>query len=396
VIARLPGDAAVRLVSDLMKTNLSLLLGLLAGAFLFVGCPVTDDDDSAEADDDYAVLGSWIDGFGVIHVISETLLISGSLPSESRYTITQFDADGRWAVGQNHSDNLWGADLWSRFEWTKVDDQVWYCQVAYAEASEADALAVDPADPTDPATTGCGGFPWSTLDSHPGPLATIGQYNDSGGFFHAVFQDAWHMGSLGAGGAVFTFSQYDNEEGWAIAQNHAGNAWFPGLWSRFDWIVSAGDVWFCQTEYEAADEATALAAPAPDATDPAASGCGGFSWSNLGVDHGVISLAGSYTDQWGSDHVVAWGSWTQDDSSYALTRWNSAEGWAVGQNASENDFNPDLWSRFDWAEVGGSLWYCQTNFAADTEATAEDTPAADPSDPATTGCDGFAWTNLTP
>jgi hypothetical protein len=384
-----------------MKTHLSLLLGLLACAFLVVGCPAPDEDDDDDLDDDddtesFSVVGSWIDGWGSTHVISETSWVSGSLPAESTHALSEFDAAAHFAVGQNGPDNAWGADLWSRFDWARVDEQLWYCQTAFAEESEVAALAVEAPDATDPATTGCGGYPWSSLSWHPGPLAVIGQYNDGWGTFHAVLPDAWHIGSLSPSGSVFTFTRYDNDEGWAIAQNHADNAWSPGLWSRFDWTVSGGGLWFCQTAYEAADEDAAEATPAADATDPATSGCGGFGWTNLGEDQGVISLAGGYTDQWDTDHLVGWDAWIQGDSEYHLIQWNSAEGWAVAHNGADNAFNPGLFSRFDWVEDAGSLWYCQTAYAAADETTALETPAADPTDPAASGCEGFGWTNLTP
>ena len=66
-----------------------------------------------------------------------------------------------------------------------------------------------------------------------------------------------------------------------VAQNDSGNEWSADLWSRFDWTENEAGLWYCQTAYGAESEEAAMMTEAPDATDPANSGCGSFSWSKL-------------------------------------------------------------------------------------------------------------------
>ncbi|HOI10954.1 MAG TPA: hypothetical protein PK313_10815 [Myxococcota bacterium] len=111
----------------------------------------------------------------------------------------------------------------------------------------------------------------------------------------------------------------------------------------------------------------------------------------------ALEIEGTYTDPWGgaveitSDQVTLAGM-----GRYLVASFDNGGNWLVAQNAADNDYNPDLWSRFDWTEHAGSLYLCQTAYAAATEAAARDTAPADPSDPANGGCGGFAWTLLTP
>jgi hypothetical protein len=108
-----------------------------------------------------------------------------------------------------------------------------------------------------------------------------------------------------------------------------------------------------------------------------------------------IEIAGDWTDEWGSMHTISDTQWQQDADVYALTSFDNDLAFAVGQNGPDNAFNPDLWSRFDWAWVGTDLFYCQTSFDAASEADAESTARPDDTDPATGGCGGmFPWTKL--
>lgn len=126
--------------------------------------------------------------------------------------------------------------------------------------SAADDSAADDSAADDSAATG---------------LAIVGDYTDNYGGDHKITEDTWTMGS-----ASFHISQYDNDEMWVVAQNDSANEYNPDLWSRMDWTWSGSDLYFCQTAYDAADEAAALSTTPANAADLAA-GCGGFGWSQL-------------------------------------------------------------------------------------------------------------------
>ena len=111
-----------------------------------------------------------------------------------------------------------------------------------------------------------------------------------------------------------------------------------------------------------------------------------------------LALIGTYDDDWGSTHEITADSWTISWSTggsavYHVISYDNAAGQVLTQNDVNNDYFPEMYSRFDWAEVDTKLYYCQTVYAADTVAAAEGVPAADSADLAT-GCGGFPWTGL--
>ena len=57
----------------------------------------------------------------------------------------------------------------------------------------------------------------------------------------------------------------------------------------------------------------------------------------------------------------------------SVTRFSKVDNagrYAVGQNASDHPYNPNLWSRFDWTFGAAGLFYCQIAYDAVDEATA--------------------------
>jgi hypothetical protein len=82
---------------------------------------------------------------------------------------------------------------------------------------------------------------------------------------------------------------------------------------------------------------------------------------------------------------------------FDVTGYDNDTQMVVAQNEEDSGFGSLLWSRFDWAMEGSQLWVCHSTWNADTELDAIDTPAADSTSPASTGCRGTsAWTALVP
>lgn len=116
-----------------------------------------------------------------------------------------------------------------------------------------------------------------------------------------------------------------------------------------------------------------------------------------------LAITGSYVDGFGGKHEVAAETWVQTSdfgegpksSTFHLTQHDNGKRWVVGQNDEANEFSPSKWSRFDWVTTGAKLYFCQTTYDAATEAAALAATPADSADLAN-GCNGFAWSELTP
>jgi hypothetical protein len=110
----------------------------------------------------------------------------------------------------------------------------------------------------------------------------------------------------------------------------------------------------------------------------------------------TLKIVGSYTDNWNTDHTISSAQWDiVGTGSFDVSVFDNEAEFVIAQNASTNDFNPDMWSRFDIAYAGNDLYYCQTGYGEANEQDALDLPRSDDSAPATTGCGGeFGWTLL--
>lgn len=127
----------------------------------------TDEDtntaDSGDTNTDIEIAGSWVDGYGSDHVVSNTEW--SSYGGSSVVHLSQYDNDNNFAVGQNDAANDYNPGLYSRYDWFEDSSgQLWYCTTAYDAATEEDAASTPAPSTTDPATSGCGSFPWSTLN----------------------------------------------------------------------------------------------------------------------------------------------------------------------------------------------------------------------------------------
>ncbi|MEZ4318961.1 MAG: hypothetical protein R3F61_15710 [Myxococcota bacterium] len=121
-----------------------------------------------------------------------------------------------------------------------------------------------------------------------------------------------------------------------------------------------------------------------------------FALACTGGDTSDLEIVGSFSDNFGGAHTITADTWTMDGAGvFHITTFDNDADFLIAQNDANNEYNPDLWSRMDWFDAGTTLWFCQSAFDAATEADALATAAADPSDPATTGCGGFSWTQLT-
>lgn len=121
----------------------------------------------------------------------------------------------------------------------------------------------------------------------------------------------------------------------------------------------------------------------------------------------TIAIEGEYTDNFMGQHAITAETWTQSGAMIAtsvfhLLEHDNSGRYAIAHNDLGNPFAEGKYSRFDWVNVGSTLYVCQTAFEAESQADAKAVDAADDTDPATKGCgvseanEGFPWSALTP
>lgn len=151
------------------RVRVGLIVAFTMALALTIGCG-SDDGNSGDntgagtadvGSTDGAVLeviGSWDDNFGGYAEITESKWGDGS--------IAVFDNSDNWAVIQNSEDAEWDPGTFSMLIWTELaEDFSWYyCMVDYAKDTAEGAQNTDKtADASDPANSGCGGFPWTKM-----------------------------------------------------------------------------------------------------------------------------------------------------------------------------------------------------------------------------------------
>jgi hypothetical protein len=115
-----------------------------------------------------------------------------------------------------------------------------------------------------------------------------------------------------------------------------------------------------------------------------------------------IGFTGRYGDETGS-HVITETAWEQGFTGssapalYVFFRVGNNDMYAIAKNGADNEYNPNLFSRFDWIWTEAGLYYCQSAYDSADADVANAVERPDDSNPGQWGCGGaFAWTLLTP
>jgi len=224
------------------------------------------------------IIGSYADDFGQDHAVTDSSWIITGFGNTSVFNFVSYDNTERTIIAHNAADNPFNPDLWSRFDWTTHEGELWYCQSVIDGATEDDARApAAAASDHSPDTTGCAGYAWSRVRT---PLNIRGTYEDIYNGTHVITQTTWTQ-TYPTDTSLFNITTFDNDAGIVIAQNDASNLHLPERWSRLDWVTNDAGVWYCQASSDSMTEGDAQAATAPDRSDPATSGCSGYSWTRL-------------------------------------------------------------------------------------------------------------------
>lgn len=233
-------------------------------AALALEAPDADDPDAGCAGGPWAlwtpalgVRGRWATNYGYYEDLSS---FAWSFQAVVEY------GDG-WAITQNAEDDEWFPSAFSKMVWTSPGDdgRWWYCTADYGlETLEEAQSTTAEADATDPASGGCGGFPW-TLMREPLPIEGDWILDEA---VVSVTSFLW------GDDAVYDWS---SSERWVGVAHDEGEG-VPASWIRVDWYESWDGTYWCQRGGFESFEAVAAAEPA-DSLDPANAGCEGGPWT---------------------------------------------------------------------------------------------------------------------
>jgi hypothetical protein len=116
-----------------------------------------------------------------------------------------------------------------------------------------------------------------------------------------------------------------------------------------------------------------------------------------GEGEATLELIGDFTDGFGTVFSVTTETVTlgigESASVFIVLSFDNEDDYLIAQNHEDNEYSGGLYSRFDWLEEDGDMYYCQPAYDANDAAAAEAT-SADPTD-MESGCGGFGWSELT-
>src|ERR1043166_4380696 len=92
-------------------------------------------------------------------------------------------------------------------------------------------------------------------------------------------------------------------------------------------------------------------------------------------------IAGTYLDNYGGLQAVLEKYWISGQLVFESCSVDNAKRRIIAWNGLRDPYNPGKFSRFEWLNFKGRLWYCQTVFNAVSETEADALPAPAPSDP---------------
>ena len=139
--------------------SLLFALGFIAFTGLTTSAEAQGASCSASPGMSPEILGTYVDDYGGLQAVSDHFWYSGGLVFED----CSVDNVQHRIVAHNNLANKYNPGKFSRFEWTKNGNKLWYCQIVFDADTEQAAASAPPADATHPSTGGCGTFAWSEL-----------------------------------------------------------------------------------------------------------------------------------------------------------------------------------------------------------------------------------------
>ena len=355
-----------------------------------------------------AISGSWTDPYATSIEISSTVYISTYPGSEPAFVkITYYDNVERFFVGENSGPGSYNPGMWTRVDWVvDMADQVHVCTTHFSAANES--MAMLPNEGHDHAlydTTGCGGFAFSALSpAAADALQIVGSWQDPFGTSITISTAAYVSIYQGGAPSVVKITHYDNAQAFLVGHNSGAGSYYPGKWSRLDWLYdSAGALHLCTSHYTAENETMAMQPnPSNNHSLYASTGCGGFAFSALTPPQPAkLAISGSWTDPYATSieisSTVYISTYPGSEPAFVkITYYDNVERFFVGENSGPGSYNPGMWTRVDWVvDMADQVHVCTTHFSAANESMAmlpnegHDHALYD-----TTGCGGFAFSAL--
>ncbi len=230
-----------------------------------------------------------------------------------------------------------------------------------------------------------------------------GKFTDRFTTLYDISDKAWSVTYPGIGACVRTVIASDNKAGNVSYTEGMANCFNPSKYGKTFYVSDgSGSFWVCDylTGKSTVNEITQSGQP--DSTSPASGGCNGKAWSKFTPTDSSFSLVGNFTDNYGGSQVFTNTLWTSSygtPCSYAVIFYDNVNGFFIYQQQADagcTSANNYKFGKVFWTvDSASKLYYCELMYGQSSYLTvANSTTKPGYSNPATTGCSGFGWTQL--
>lgn len=228
-----------------------------------------------------------------------------------------------------------------------------------------------------------------------------GSFTDNYGGKHFLTSAAWQLKDDWTN-QTDTIVKVNGQAGYFIIQKSASDAFNASKYQKIVYIANNdGSFYTCTlSPFNSNDAATAEAiTDTTTKTNPATGGCSGFSWTKLSPIKNP--LIGKWRDAFSGKHTISDSNWISDygsPSTEPIIRYNAIDSYLIIQKAANDAYNPSKYQKIVITQHSGSWYTCTLSpfDSASANAAAAITDSTTKTSPATTGCGGFAWTQLQP
>jgi len=226
-----------------------------------------------------------------------------------------------------------------------------------------------------------------------------GSFADNYGGKHFLTAGTWQLKDEWTN-QTDTIVKVNGQAGYFIIQKSASDAFNASKYQKIVYIANNdGSFYTCTlSPFNSNDAATAEAiTDTTTKTNPATGGCSGFSWTKL--TPAKNPLIGKWRDAYSGKHTISESNWISDYGTPAtepIIRYNAIDSYLIIQKPANDAYNPSKYQKIVITQHSGSWYTCTLSpfDSATANAAAAIADSTTKTNPATTGCGGFAWTQL--
>ena len=226
-----------------------------------------------------------------------------------------------------------------------------------------------------------------------------GSYAETTTILHKISTSTWNITYPGMGTCIRYLMETNNTENYMYFAEEGSICANSGKYGKvFYQRAASGQVSFC--DFVAGK---ASLPEAKDLTGKPDTSCNGKAWTQLNPINADLTLVGTFSDNFGGGQLFSNTLWTTSGfgtCTFAVIYYDNANGYFIYQQQADAGCfatNNYKFGKVYWTvDSSSKLYYCELLYGQSSYlTTANSTARPTYSNPASAGCNGFSWTQIT-